>query len=770
MKLVNRVQKKRLLFRFMISYIIILSIPLLVTILVYQQSASIVKKDALEANLSLLEQSKYIIDKGLNQVNSLFIDLTLDTKLKMMLYKKGDMSGSDVNTVYELWRDLPSKAKNGDLVSNYFIILPEIDRVINSESSYNLKDFYSSIVSYEDMTFEEWKQLFIMQYHRRQILPAVNVVMNNNLKKSVITCLQSMPVEGYKKPLGVMMILIDKEELIKSLEKVNVRGGGNVSIVDADGKVIASKNGNMEVENVQDFIASKTAGYRERKVNGRDMLYSYTTSSFYGWTYVAELPSHVVLERVNYIRNITVIAIVLCLIIVMIAAYFLSYKNIKPIKDIIKILSTRISGIYSEELEDYNYLRSAVSRLVENDIELSRMVEQNLPLAQTVFLQRLIRGELISQEELDTNMQQVGIDLKGKNYNILIVHIRGYFGIISKETLHELNVIKEMVRNFVWGTEISGYAVDIDESSFAFIMTYQHSSDEECKHILEKSIREMIETVTGQYGIKLDFASGSYYRNIAEIYYSLGEARYALEYGNPSSDNEIVWYTDISHSNEWIYYFPIDIEQRIIHLLKAGNREEIEKILDVIYRENFINNKISCDMAKNLYNEMRGTIYKALRQVSVTDRSEMFHIYDLMQELKHSNKVSETHELMKKTFLYMCDTVHHAKRSQNKKLMDEIVGFIVQNFTRSEMCLAFVAQAFDLSEVYLSSFFKEQMGQNFTEYVEKLRISTACDLLTRSKLSIEDIAAKVGYNSPHVFRRAFKKCKGVLPTDLRKTK
>lgn len=47
-----------------------LGVPLSVTLLVYNQSVGIVKKDAPEANLNLLEQSRNSLEKGLNQVNS----------------------------------------------------------------------------------------------------------------------------------------------------------------------------------------------------------------------------------------------------------------------------------------------------------------------------------------------------------------------------------------------------------------------------------------------------------------------------------------------------------------------------------------------------------------------------------------------------------------------------------------------------------------------------------------------------------------------------
>ena len=83
------------------------------------------------------------------------------------------------------------------------------------------------------------------------------------------------------------------------------------------------------------------------------------------------------------------------------------------------------------------------------------------------------------------------------------------------------------------------------------------------------------------------------------------------------------------------------------------------------------------------------------------------------------------------------------------------------------MGLSRVGGEFRMSESYLSTLFKEQSGGKFADYVEKLRIEKACELLQDKNNTVNDVAETVGYNSVQSFRRAFKRVKGVSPKELR---
>jgi two-component system response regulator YesN len=76
-----------------------------------------------------------------------------------------------------------------------------------------------------------------------------------------------------------------------------------------------------------------------------------------------------------------------------------------------------------------------------------------------------------------------------------------------------------------------------------------------------------------------------------------------------------------------------------------------------------------------------------------------------------------------------------------------------------------VALHFNLAEKYFSRFFKEQVGENFSCYLEKIRMRQAKVLLACKKKTIQEIAEQVGYQNTNTFYKAFKRIYGVSPRD-----
>ena len=69
---------------------------------------------------------------------------------------------------------------------------------------------------------------------------------------------------------------------------------------------------------------------------------------------------------------------------------------------------------------------------------------------------------------------------------------------------------------------------------------------------------------------------------------------------------------------------------------------------------------------------------------------------------------------------------------------------------------------------YFSSLFKKETGSSFVEYLSKIRIDKAKDLLRESDLRIQDICLMVGYNDVKYFSKLFIKYTGLKPKDYRK--
>jgi AraC-like DNA-binding protein/ligand-binding sensor protein len=92
--------------------------------------------------------------------------------------------------------------------------------------------------------------------------------------------------------------------------------------------------------------------------------------------------------------------------------------------------------------------------------------------------------------------------------------------------------------------------------------------------------------------------------------------------------------------------------------------------------------------------------------------------------------------------------------------------YIKQNHSE-ELSLSQVAKAVNTSTFYFCKMFKKGAGLNFTEYVSRVRIENAKNLLLNPNLRISEIAYQVGFQSLTHFNRVFKKVVGESPTEYR---
>jgi AraC-like DNA-binding protein len=84
-----------------------------------------------------------------------------------------------------------------------------------------------------------------------------------------------------------------------------------------------------------------------------------------------------------------------------------------------------------------------------------------------------------------------------------------------------------------------------------------------------------------------------------------------------------------------------------------------------------------------------------------------------------------------------------------------------------DLTLGQVAKAVNTSTFYFCKLFKKFAGLNFTDYVSRVRIENAKNLLLNRNLRVSEIAFEVGFQSLTHFNRVFKKLIGQSPTEYR---
>ncbi|MNI48663.1 HTH-type transcriptional regulator YesS [compost metagenome] len=107
------------------------------------------------------------------------------------------------------------------------------------------------------------------------------------------------------------------------------------------------------------------------------------------------------------------------------------------------------------------------------------------------------------------------------------------------------------------------------------------------------------------------------------------------------------------------------------------------------------------------------------------------------------------------------------KKDQTDPICDFVLTYI-HNHYGDDISLDIISDHLKITSSYLSTYFKEKMGMNFSDYVQTYRMKKAAELLETSELKVHEVAQRVGYLSVNSFIRNFKKFTGYPPGEYRK--
>jgi len=108
-----------------------------------------------------------------------------------------------------------------------------------------------------------------------------------------------------------------------------------------------------------------------------------------------------------------------------------------------------------------------------------------------------------------------------------------------------------------------------------------------------------------------------------------------------------------------------------------------------------------------------------------------------------------------------------AVEEKDGQRLDNVFQYTFQNLA-SNIELPEVAAIANFSISQFCRYFKLHTRKTYFEYLNELRVETACKLLAENRFSIAQVCYEVGFNNLSNFNRQFKKIKGVTPSGFRK--
>jgi len=137
-----------------------------------------------------------------------------------------------------------------------------------------------------------------------------------------------------------------------------------------------------------------------------------------------------------------------------------------------------------------------------------------------------------------------------------------------------------------------------------------------------------------------------------------------------------------------------------------------------------------------------------------------------LKMVQEAKTVEELTDILHTIVDRVSGTISSFKGIPHAAALRKAENYILENFTR-KVSLKEISNVAGLSPPYFSTIFKEEMGENLSKYLNRLRVEKASRLLLDTEMSLSEIAACCCFEDQSWFSKIFKAYTGISPGKYR---
>ena len=277
--------------------------------------------------------------------------------------------------------------------------------------------------------------------------------------------------------------------------------------------------------------------------------------------------------------------------------------------------------------------------------------------------------------------------------------------------------------------------------------------------LVEKA-RELVARLENRLDAKFRVGIGRIWE-MAEMERSYREALRALN----GSLSRVIHIEDLSQNGVYDEAFPGNNEKRMYRFLEEGNEEGMLQEVNFFF-----------DWMVEHYSQDMNNIRLKILEFIIWSEKIAFECgainygfsyrRDYLDTAMSLSTYEELHKWFQEKMVNVCRAIRDQKVDQSNSAVKKAMVYIQENYSR-DISLDDVSGQVNISPYYFSKIFKDETGENFIEYLTRVRIERAKELLVDANISVKEAGIQSGYSDPNYFSRIFKKQMDMTPSEYK---
>ncbi|MBB6635011.1 helix-turn-helix domain-containing protein [Cohnella thailandensis] len=707
-----------------------------------------IKKEIILNSSLNLQASAANYEKHIKLIRSYMLGYLFDNNTQIL--KRGDpMRRYDV--VIDVQKGLQHDLNNSLLyLDNIIYYFKDDDFVIERDGTRNAETMFSKFYNHPSYTADFWnKEMDGSESFR--VYPAGPFRFVSPFEQKALGTFIPILVKNAYDHRFAFIVLLNANRAFEAFHQF--KPDSSFFIVNAQRQVLFSSAAGTAPP---PEIAGLTG---EGYVRADEQYYFYRTSADTGFTYFEVVSNKGLAEQLHRLNLAMGALIALSILFGLIVSYWFSKRFHNPLANLIRSVQSRSAvGVPAGEgsrIKEFNLLQSTLSHLSRSNQEYHQdLLAKNNLLQQFAYMTRLkkIQG--------DGGTLATSIDDNGP-YRLVLSQIEfkdRFAKEIANAPQRAFNMYRELINAHFSSRYDNSFTFQLEKDQILSILFVKNENEDRQEDDLDELVRMLGKDIP-YCNFTLAISPVRHHSaDFAETYQNVLDLIKQRRLGE-----------DVQVIGEWIPRPSLMIpspseEQELTANLQAGGDDItiplVDRLLDQLNKAGALAYQFQ-DFAADVVNRTIKIMYA--QNVSIGSVADGGSPYD---QLKSCHTLEQYKAFFHK-FLARSAAAIQAKKSETDIITKFVMEYVEAHYGE-DLSLDVIAGKLGITGPYLSTYYKEKTGTNFSDYIFSVRMNKATEMLRETDLKIQEIASLVGYYTVASFNRVFKRYAGITPSEYRR--
>ncbi|MGG6311950.1 helix-turn-helix domain-containing protein [Paenibacillus macerans] len=502
-------------------------------------------------------------------------------------------------------------------------------------------------------------------------------------------------------------------------------------------------------------------------------------SDYTGWNFVSDGVNDKGYNMLSLISSVWMVIFVILIVLALLGFTIITHMHYKPIQSIMEKVG-QFSYRKSGELgikganNEFTFIEMALDHLLKRSLDYDNLHKEDSLLRQQRLFHDLLAGHLtLTDEEFKQQLADLNLPDPYGRLGVIVVEIDHYASFTEKYKVKDQHLLKFIIESafrdlgqnhqlFVWHAWMEPHRI-------AFVV-HDTATDQlsnkavaVCAEEFQKWIHQHLE-LTITIGIGADSDS---IETIADSYRNAHDnVELKMIFGTHTLIDNRKSAGQLSLDN-YAYLQALDHAAQSFRMNESDWREKLTQIFSELRKMRFRKQDMAV-FANSFVKQMDKAV------MALSSNIQAIWKKDYRLRFTHLHETVETLDELEEQFMsslvmfeVSVDEDRQARRHHSMAMQAK--SYIDAHYADPGLSLSRVSDYLRIQPSALSLLFKEELGEKFVDYVIKIRMQHAKQLLMETEDSIQSIAEQIGYQNVNSFYRVFKKFQDIPPGEYRMT-